>query len=80
MMTRMMLDVADVLRYFLDCNNMRSSDVVLQEQNVVLRCFKWWMMCYDRDTMMMLDMLQEQDAFHDGSDAVRCFGSAKFVS
>ncbi len=36
-----------VLRCFLACNNMCSLDVVLQEEDVVLMCFKWWMMCYD---------------------------------
>ncbi len=49
MTTRMMLDVVEVLRCFLEINNMCSSHVVLQESNVVLRCFTCWMMGYDHD-------------------------------
>ncbi len=77
MMRRMMLDVLEVLRCLLDCNNMCSSDVVLQEQDVVLRCFKCWMMCYDHDNNDDDDVLQEQDVVHDEKDDVRCVGSAK---
>ncbi len=49
-------DVVGVLRRFMDSHNMFSSDVVLQEWDVVLRCFKWWMLCYN----------------HDDSDDARC--------
>ncbi len=31
----------------LDCNYMCSSDVILEEEDVVLTCFKCRMMCYD---------------------------------
>ena len=33
----------------LDCNNLCSSDGALEEYDLVLRCFKLWMMCYDHD-------------------------------
>ncbi len=38
-----------IVQSVLDCNNMCSSDVVLEEYYVVLRCFKWWMRCDDND-------------------------------
>jgi hypothetical protein len=30
-----------------DCKTVQSSDVVFEEEDVVLRCFKCWMMCHD---------------------------------
>ncbi len=60
---------------------MCSSDLVWQEQDVVLRSFKCWMMCYDHDDNDDYDddddVLQEQDVVHDEKDDVRCVGSAK---
>ncbi len=85
----------EVLRCVLGCNNMCSSDAVLQEKDVALRCFKCWMICYDHDDSYDNDdnddndgsdatydlrCVLEYDVVHDCKDNVRSCGNAEMLS
>jgi hypothetical protein len=72
----MMIDLVEVLRCFLGCNNMCSSDVVRKSRMYLKDVSSGESCVLIMMTMMILDALQEQDVVYDCNDDVRCVARA----